>query len=106
MHGSDEQAYMIMEAPVHAAIERITLPRFSTRRFIAEIRATEDGEAAYQEALGTMASSGEHMATMVLHGQVIPSLLRRSGLVQFGGFIHGNPAEDDGFGVPSMWNKR
>ena len=42
---------------------------------------------------------------MVLHGQVIPSLLRRSGLVRFGGFIHGNAAEDDGFGVPSLWVK-
>src|SRR5687768_523770 len=105
MHGSDEQAYAIMEAPVHTAIEQIALPRFSTKRFIAEIRSTEDGDAAYREALESMASGGEHMATMVLHGQVIPTLLRRSGLVKFGGFIHGNPAEDDGFGVPSLWNK-
>jgi hypothetical protein len=108
MHGNDEQAYVIMESPVRDAIERIPLSRFSTRRLIEEIRASVDGEVAYQEALRTMASdpSAEHMALMVLHGQVIPGLLRRSGLVQFGGFIHGNPAEDDGFAVPSLWNKR
>ena len=106
MHGNDEQAFVIMEQPVRDAIARITLPRFSTKRFIEELRATTEGEAAYQEAIGAMASSGENMAMMVLHGQVIPGLLRRSGQVQFGGFIHGNSAEDDGFGVPSMWLKR
>jgi hypothetical protein len=108
MHGNDEQAYVIMESPVRAAIERISLPRFSTKRLIEEIRASEEGEAAYQEAIRAMAPdpSAERMALLVLHGQVIPGLLRRSGMVQFGGFIHGNPAEDDGFAVPSMWNKR
>jgi hypothetical protein len=107
VHGNDEQAYVIMEQPVQEAIARISLSRFSTKRFIEEIRASTEGDAAYQEALSIMsATGGEHMAMMVLHGQVIPSLLRRSGHVQFGGFIHGNPAENDGFGVPSMWNKK
>jgi hypothetical protein len=108
VHGNDEQAYVIMESAVRAAIERIPLPRFSTKRLIEEIRASADGEAAYQEAIHTLAPDPgtEHMALMVLHGQVIPGLLRRSGVVQFGGFIHGNPAEDDGFAVPSMWSKR
>jgi hypothetical protein len=106
MHANDDEAYAIMEAPVQAAIDRIALLRFSTKRFIEEIRADDEGETAYQQALASMASGGEHMATMVLHGQVVPGLLRRSSRVQFGGFIHGNPSEDDGFGVPRMWVKR
>ncbi len=108
MHPDDTRAYELMEGPVHAAIARMPEPRFSTKRLIAEIRASEEGEAAYQEALKTLGPDpgSEHMGTMVLHGQVIPGLLRRSSLVRFGGFIHGNPAEDDGFAVPSLWVKQ
>ncbi len=107
MHPDDDRAYEIMEEPVHAAISRMAEPRFSTKRLIAEVRASAAGEAAYQEALHTLGPDpgSEGMGKMVLHGQVIPGLLRRSGLVRFGGFIHGNPAEDDGYGVPSLWIK-
>jgi hypothetical protein len=107
MHPDDDRAITLMEQPVQAAIARIAEPRFSTKRLIAEIRASADGEAAYQEALTTLGPDpgSERMGMMVLHGQVIPGLLRRSGLVRFGGFIHGNPAEDDGFGVPGLWVK-
>ncbi len=107
MHPDDDRAYEIMEAPLHAAIARLAESRFSTKRLIAEIRASADGDAAYREAMATLGPDpgSERMGMMVLHGQVIPGLLRRSGLVRFGGFIHGNAAEDDGFGVPSLWVK-
>jgi hypothetical protein len=108
VHGDDRRAYEVIEPALDAALQRMPTDRFSTKRFIEELRATEAGEAAYQEALASLVDdpSGEHMGKMVLHGQVIPGLLRSSGLVRFGGFIHGNPAEDDGFGIPSLWQKR
>jgi hypothetical protein len=108
MHPDDTRAYELMEEPVRAAISRIAEPRFSTKRLIAEIRASNEGEAAYQESLQTLGPDpgSERMGMMVLHGQVIPGLLRRSQLVRFGGFIHGNAAEDDGFAVPSLWIKQ
>ena len=97
----------ILEPHVRAALERIPAVRFSTKRFIEELRSTPDGEAAYLEAL-RLCGEGEltPMAHLVVHGQTLPELLRRSGLVQFAGFIHGQPEEDDGYSVPSWWRKR
>jgi hypothetical protein len=37
---------------------------------------------------------------MVVHGQVIPGILRRSNLVEWLGFAHG---EDDPYAVPGRW---
>ena len=54
MHPDDDRAYEIMEAPLRAAIARMAEPRFSTKRLIAEIRASTDGDAAYREAMTTL----------------------------------------------------
>jgi hypothetical protein len=37
---------------------------------------------------------------MVVHGQVIPLILRASPLVEWAGFAHGEPDE---FAVPAVW---
>jgi hypothetical protein len=37
---------------------------------------------------------------MVLHGQIVPGALRRSDLVEWNGFAHG---EADEFSVPAWW---
>jgi hypothetical protein len=95
----------ILAPHLFAAVARMTAPRFSTRRVIQQLRATPEGEAAYVEALERCGGSTDHMARMIVHGQTIPELLRASGLVRFAGFIHGQPDEDDGFGVPSWWRK-
>lgn len=96
----------LLEPYVRDTIERIRGERFSTKRFIEELRATPEGEAAYDEAV-LLCGDGQatHMARMVVHGQTVPELLRRSGLVRFAGFIHGEPQHDDGFSVPSWWRK-
>lgn len=96
----------LLEPHVRAAIERMTAPRFSTRRIIQELRSTPDGHAAYVEALERCGGAEDHMARMIVHGQTIPELLRHSGLLRFAGFIHGMPEEDDGFSVPSWWRKK
>lgn len=90
-----------------AAIERIPEQRFSTKRLIETLRSAPDGEAAYQQAFGLFGGGAEwsEPAYQVLHGQVIAGLLRSSGLLKFAGFIHGIPAEDDGYSVPTWWQK-
>ena len=45
----------------------------------------------------------EHYAKMVVHGQVIPAILRRSERLEWTGFAHG---EDDPYGVPAWWRLR
>jgi hypothetical protein len=106
-HVQDDQAYEILGPLVEGAIERAPLPRFSTKGLIDFLRSTPEGEAGYQSALATIIdeAGSDHMARMVIHGQVVPGLLRRSGRVRFAGFVHGNPNEDDGYAVPSWWRK-
>lgn len=106
-HDAGHQAAVILEAHVRAAIERLALQQFSTKRLIAELRSDPAGESAYQEALA-MCSAGDEpdrMAYLVVHGQAIPEALRGSELVRFAGFIHGDPDQDDGYSVPSWWRK-
>lgn len=105
-----EQAHRadaVLEPEVQAAIQRLGQAQFSTKRLIAELRSTPSGSAAYDEAHKLLEGGGTFgdMAYRVLHGQTIPGLLRTCGLVRFAGFIHGEPDEDDGYGVPSWWRK-
>ena len=110
MDSEIEQAHRadaLLEPEVLGAIARIPTPQFSTKRLIDELRAVPSGAAAYQEAVQMLEAGGTYgdMAYRVLHGQTIPGLLRTSRVVRFAGFIHGEPEEDDGYGVPSWWRK-
>lgn len=106
MHGQSPEAEAVLEPHLAAALARIPQPRFSTKRVIAALRSSAEGAAAYEEALGFCGEGpADRMAYLVLHGQVVPELLRHSGLVRFAGFIHGEPEEDDGYSVPSWWRK-
>ncbi|MPZ15479.1 MAG: hypothetical protein GEU73_13840 [Chloroflexi bacterium] len=107
-HYDDVEALALLRPLVHASAERLGAQRFSTKRLIDELRSTPDGQTAYRDALEAIERQGAppHMALHVVHGQVIPELLRRSGLVRFAGYIHGEPEEDDGYGVPSWWRKQ
>ena len=104
-HGGDEEAYQVLAPAVAEAIDRMPADRFSTKRLIDEIQLTADGKAAYEAALVIAAEGNTHMARLVVHGQVIPGLLRRSGRVRFAVFIHGQPDEGDEFHVPGWWRK-
>ncbi|HZT05680.1 MAG TPA: hypothetical protein VFC51_01500 [Chloroflexota bacterium] len=106
-HVDDEEAITILEPHVADAIGRVVGNRFSTKALIEALRAGEAGGRAYEQAIASIRdeAGSEHMAKLVIHGQVIPGLLRRSPMVRFAGFIPGNPDEDDGFAVPSWWRK-
>jgi len=106
-HFNDEEAYDALGPSVESAIARMPTSMFSTKALIEQLRADESGQAAYEKALEVLAEEGapEHTAHLVVHGQVIPGLLRRSSQVRFAGFIHGDPSQDDGYAVPSWWQR-
>jgi hypothetical protein len=106
-HPSDERSTEVLEPVIANLLEQASVGRFSTRGLIEALRSFPQGEAAYQEAeriLGEEQAS-EHMVRQILHGQVIPEILRRVPAVRFRGYIHGEPEEDDGYGIPSWWEK-
>ena len=80
-------------------LSRIAGDEFTTTEFIALLQSDPEANAAYLEALRRW-GEGEHAAKMVVHGQVIPGVLRQSNLVEWLGFAHG---EDDPYAVPGRW---
>lgn len=83
-------------------LARLEGEEFTTIDFIEVMRADEAGEAGYQEALRRWGESDQY-AKMVLHGQVIPGVLRRSPGVEWLGFAHG---VTDPYAVPANWRLR
>lgn len=83
-------------------LARLEGDEFTTVDFIEVMRADEAGEAGYREAIRRWGESDQY-AKMVLHGQVIPGVLRRSHRVEWLGFAHGVP---DAYAVPAHWRLR
>lgn len=84
---------------VEGILQRLEGDEFTTSQFIAVLRTDPAGAAAYDEALRRW-GEGDRLAKMVVHGQVIPQALRRSPLVEWTGYAHG---EDDPYAVPAWW---
>ena len=80
-------------------LSRIEGDEFTTTEFIDLVQSDPEANAAYLEALRRW-GEGERSGKMVVHGQVIPVILRRSKLVEWIGFAHG---EDDPYAVPGRW---
>jgi hypothetical protein len=88
--------------PVVAGILRRIDPEveeFTTVDFVEVLQQDPRAAHAYGEALRRW-GEGEHRAKMVVHGQVIPVAMRRTGLVEWLGFAHG---VDDPYAVPGRW---
>ena len=73
---------------------------FTTPMFIEFMRSIPEGDSLYVEAIQRWGEPDEHMSRMVIHGQVIPGILRRSANVEWAGYAHGEP---DPYGVPAWW---
>jgi len=80
-------------------LSRIEGDEFTTTEFIALLQSDPEANAAYLESIRRW-GEGERSGKMVVHGQVIPGILRRSNLVEWIGFAHG---EDDPYAVPGRW---
>jgi hypothetical protein len=81
-------------------LRRLEGNEFTTTEFIEVLQSDPDANAAYLEALRLWGESDRY-AKMVVHGQVIPGILRRSALVEWLGFAYG---EDDSFAIPARWH--
>ena len=81
-------------------LRRLDGDEFTTTEFIEILQSDHDANAAYLEAL-RLWGEGDRYAKMVVHGQVIPGILRRSALVEWIGFAHG---EDDSYAIPARWH--
>lgn len=80
-------------------VQRVDAEEFTTVQFIEVMQTDPGARAAYEEALRRWGED-DHYSKMVIHGQVVPLALRRSGLVEWAGYAHG---EDDPYAVPAWW---
>jgi hypothetical protein len=83
-------------------VERINVDEFTTVEFIEAMQLDPATCAAYQKAITRWIEPGEFRAKTVIHGQVIPLLLRQTGMVEWVGYAHG---EYDPYAVPAWWRK-
>ena len=82
-------------------LQRIDGDEFSTVQFIELLLTDPWAASIYNEALQRWGED-EHYAKMVIHGQVIPGVLRRSRIVEWAGYAHG---EHDPYAVPAWWRR-
>ena len=83
-------------------LERIDADEFTTVQFIELLQTDPDARTAYREAIARWGED-ETYSKMVVHGQVIPAILRRSDLVEWAGYAHG---ETDPYAVPAWWRMK
>ncbi len=101
-HDKVEEIVVGITPVVVDLLQRAEGEEFTTNDFIALMRSDPAGEAAYLDALRFWGEN-EHASKMVIHGQVIPLALRRSELVDWIGYAHGEPDE---YAVPAWWRFR
>jgi hypothetical protein len=91
-----------MQPYIEALLQRIDADEFTTNDFIALMLEVPETAAAYDAGIRAWGEA-PRQSKMVLHGQVIPGALRKSSLVEWNGFAHG---EADEFSVPAWWKMR
>lgn len=80
-------------------LQRLEGDEFTTPEFIELLQTDPTAKAAFDEALRRW-GEGDRYARMVIHGQVIPGILRRSERVEWLGFAYG---VEDPYAVPARW---
>lgn len=84
---------------IEALLKRLDGDEFNTNELIDIMLQVPDTKMAY-DAAGRAWGEQRRQTKMVLHGQVIPAVLRKSNLVEWVGFAYG---ESDEFAVPGIW---
>lgn len=84
---------------IDGIVARLEGDEFTTVEFIEILQSDPPAKAAYLEAL-RMWGESDRYAKMVVHGQVIPGILRNSSRVEWMGFSYG---EEDPYAVPARW---
>jgi hypothetical protein len=83
-------------------LRRLEADEFTTIDFIEVLKTDPAANAAYEEAVRLWGEEDRY-SRMVVHGQVIPLIMRRSELVDWVGFAHG---QADDYAVPAWWRLR
>jgi hypothetical protein len=96
-----DELIVFMTPAVIDILERVDAEEFTTVQFIEVLQTDPTANEAYVEALRRWGED-DHYSKMVVHGQVIPTIMRQSGLVEWAGFAHG---EDDPYAVSAWWRK-
>jgi hypothetical protein len=94
-------ALELLRDPLTALLGRIDSDEFTTLQLIEVIPEDPPTSEAYATALALWPRN-ERLGKMIVHGQVIPQLLRESGVVEWAGFAHG---EEDAYAVPAWWRR-
>ena len=97
-----EELVAYLTPVVTGILRRLEGDEFTTAQFVDVMLSDPEAAVNYEAALERWGES-EHYAKMVLHGQVIPAILRRSPLVEWAGYAHG---EEDPYAVPAWWRLR
>lgn len=80
-------------------LKQIAPGDFTTTDFIELMQTVPRSGEAYTEAIARW-GEGERQSKMVIHGQVIPAILRHSPLVEWVGYAHDL---EDAYAVPAWW---
>jgi hypothetical protein len=88
---------------IDSILSQLEPGEFTTPAFIELLQSIPEGAALYDEALRRWGERDEFMSKMVIHGQVIPGILRRSPIVEWAGYAHGEP---DPYAVAAWWRIR
>lgn len=97
-----EDVIAYMRPYIAPIIKRINVDEFTTAEFIQALNMDPETSAVYHEAIKRWHEQDDEAARLVIHGQVVPQLLRRSGLVEWSGYAYGH---EDPYGVPAWWKK-
>ncbi|CAN5510061.1 hypothetical protein BH24CHL1_BH24CHL1_19650 [soil metagenome] len=97
-----EEVIEYMRPYIAPIIVRINVDEFTTSEFIQALNMDPESSAVYEEAIERWHENNAEAAKLVIHGQVIPQLLRRSGMVEWSGYAYGH---EDPYGVPAWWKK-
>ncbi|MEJ7837268.1 MAG: hypothetical protein WKF81_00510 [Thermomicrobiales bacterium] len=80
-------------------LKQIQPGEFTTTDFIELMISVPRSGEAYTNAVSRW-GEGERASKMVIHGQVIPAILRHSPLVEWVGYAH---ELEDAYAVPAWW---
>lgn len=97
-----EEVVDFMKPHIAPIIRRINVDEFTTAEFVQALNMDQKTSAVYEQAIQLWHENDDEAARLVIHGQVIPLLLRRSGLVEWSGYAYGH---EDPYGVPAWWTK-
>ena len=97
-----EELTQQLRVPLFDVIDRLDAEEFTTAQFIEVMLTDPVAINAYEDALSRWGEN-RHYSKMVVHGQIIPAVLRQSPRLEWAGFAHGEP---DPYAVPAWWKMK